>query len=252
MTNPSLTAALTPPPAHVSPAPVAGWEALADRLSDREEATTRGAWQQLQDCHAAHLAWTAAGSPGGSFYSALNARQEHLGRRAFSKTRVYSWLRGGEALARGIQCSTVEEAVAAGYQLQKQLEGGTVPQAVAAVQAEVDSGKLKRKAAPTAPQGCTFRAVPLETVDALDTLGERVARLAERRGMDVPGGSPERLATVISAVSALEDEALEALLDAREHMLIRADAFEELSRVYKLAKEAGLLGRPDSELEDEA
>ncbi|WP_075830708.1 hypothetical protein [Deinococcus marmoris] len=217
------------PPALTITAP-ASWLDLADTISARHDAAEKDAWTQQRDTAAAHALWEQSGKPGGSFFSAVNARRDMQGLKPYGKSLLYGWLRGGEALARGLTCATPSEATAAGYALQDALVGSTVTAAVAEVQGQVDAGKHRRKAAPSAPDGCTFRAVPLEAIDTLDALQERLARVAGEQRIEMPTGAPEQLAALITAVSALPDAGLAALLGAQDHVLIHIDVLRELQR----------------------
>lgn len=211
---------------HISPAPA--------RLSlEQSRDAARSAYQDQERNRLAYALtvqqlrtrWQAEGSPAGDFTRFLGGEAgEHI-----PHSTVQDLLRAGEALERGITVGSLTEAVNAGRKLREATEAGqAIQEALPQIQEAADAGKLRRARNPGAPDGCTTAYLPVDAADTLELLRARMQTVAAAYRLSLPGGAPEQLATVISAVQQLPDEGLAALLGGGEHVLVRVDALQEL------------------------
>ena len=217
--------------AHIATAPArATLEQSRDTARNQHRDQERGRMTLARNVQQLRMRWAAEGGPGGDFTRWLGGESgEHI-----PHGTVQDLLRAGEALERGINVSTLTEAVNAGRKLREAVESGqTVAEALPQIQEAADEGKLRRARNPKAPEGCTTAYLPVVAADELDALRGRMIAISTRHQLDLPKTAPELLATLVEALAGLPDDGLAALLGGGEYQLAlvpRGEALQELMR----------------------
>lgn len=157
-----------------------------------------------------------------------------------ARPTVYKYLKASMALESGVQVDETkpgswEDLCAAGKRLEDAIcHGMTAPEALAKVQAEVQDGTVRPKAASAAkriPEGMVAVQLPDTARPTEEVLHERVRAL----NGDAPVNAPELRALVVERLAAQGDDLLRALLftperEADRVTLVRVSDYERLKR----------------------